>query len=130
MRLCGNRHRACELELVGHSTEQNLPPNRLNVGVLAVCQQVYVEVNPILWSTNTWSLERQRTWRYWMSGRNALQKRLIKKIHFSHEVAFGLNNKATILALKLEELNIDIYTWRQYSFMSREFQYNSPPYVM
>jgi hypothetical protein len=30
----------------------------------------------------------------------------------------------------LEELNIDIYTWRQYSFMSREFQYRPPPYVM
>ena len=126
MRLCGNRHRACELELVGHSTEQNLPPNRPNVGVLTVCRQVYVEVNPILWSTNTWSLECQHTWHYWMSGRNALQKRLIKKIHFSAAAAYGLINKATILALKLAELNMDIPTWRQYSLMNCEFEHRFP----
>ncbi|KAH8761397.1 hypothetical protein BGZ57DRAFT_580412 [Hyaloscypha finlandica] len=118
MRACGNRHRACELELADHSTEKNLPPNRLNVGVLAVCRQVYVEVNPILWSTNTWSFQCNDTWRFWMSGRNALQKRLIKKIHFSAAAAYGLINKATILALKLAELNMDIHTWRQYRLMN------------
>jgi hypothetical protein len=118
MRLCGNRHRACELELANRPLEITLPPNRLNVGVLAVCRQVYVEVNPILWSTNTWSFEYDGTWRCWMRGRNALQKRLIKKIHFSKDPYFGLINKATILALKLEELNIDIIsTWRPCSFM-------------
>jgi hypothetical protein len=100
------------------------------VGVLAVCRQVYVELNPILWTTNTWSFRDKGTWRYWVSGRNALQKRLIKKIHFSEDAAFGRINKSTIRALKLKELNIDIYTWQQLSLMDCEFQHRSPPYVV
>lgn len=130
MRVCGNRHRDCEPELVDHHTERDPPPNSLNVDVLAVCRQIYVEVNPILWSTNTWSFQSNGIWRDWMNCRNALQKRLIKKIHFSQGAAYGLINKATILALKLEELNIDILTGQQICLMNCEFEHRFPPDVM
>jgi hypothetical protein len=114
MRFCGARHDACHMELSSHDKKDNPPPNRLKVGVLTACRQVYVETNPILWSTNTWSFDNNDTWRCWLSKMNANQKRLIKKVHLCQGVVFDFMTKPTISALKgLEELNVDIFTWNR-----------------
>jgi hypothetical protein len=127
VRYCWNRHHACRTELSSHDKKDDLPPNRLKVDVLTVCRQVYVETNPILWSTNTWSFHYKDAWRCWLRKMNANQKRLVKKVHLSRGVVFDFMTKSTISALKdLEELNVDIFTWNGPDFRNSEFEHYFP----
>jgi hypothetical protein len=109
MRVCQNRHADCYKALRGKDRE-NLPPNRLDINILLVCRQAYVEANPILWSTNTWSFDRLGAWRQWRSHRNSLQRRLIKKVHLALNVILEENIRKTDIQLfkVWEELHIDI----------------------
>ncbi|KAE9374287.1 hypothetical protein N431DRAFT_503178 [Stipitochalara longipes BDJ] len=111
LRCCDNRHAICYSELQEYK-EEAPPPNRLDVSALTVCRQVYVDANPILWSTNIWSFRCKQAWNYWRFMRNAVQRRLIKKIHLGRGLIFDYITKAAIAELKaLEELNIDFNTY-------------------
>lgn len=60
----------------------------LPVQVLRVCPQIYIEANPILWSTNTMSFHDRDHFHLWMSERIAAQKALITGLHlnFSRQI--------------------------------------------
>jgi len=127
--LCGDRHAACYAELIAaNNCENTLTPSGLDVSTLTVCRQVYVDANPILWGTNTWSFHMSSAWRLWLENRNAIQRRLLRKVHLCHSAILKFVPKATISAFKgLEELNIDIETWHIIVFKQRESQSWSPP---
>jgi hypothetical protein len=108
MRLCEDRHAACDSAVRGADRE-HLPPNRLNVDILVVCRQAYVEANPILWSTNTWAIHDISSWCQCRGRRNALQRRLIKKGHLGMNVVTDYVHKTAISLFKIwDELHIDI----------------------
>jgi hypothetical protein len=58
-----------------------LARNRISIGVLKVCRQVYIEANRILWSTTTWSFTHALAFSQFMDRRNAVQRRLMQKLH-------------------------------------------------
>jgi len=119
--LCGDRHATCLAELAAHASEDDLPPNGLIVNVLTVCRQVYVDANPILWGSNTWSFRQSSAWRVWLANMNAVQRRLIRKVHLSQGIIFEKMPKALLSALKgLEELHVDIGAGESYRFEKRE----------
>ncbi|MCJ1401468.1 hypothetical protein MMC11_004682 [Xylographa trunciseda] len=62
-----------------HGAERS--SRKLQLGLLRACRQIYVETNEVLWSTNTFSFEEIVLLRHFMAQRNAMQKRLLKKIH-------------------------------------------------
>jgi hypothetical protein len=112
MRYCRNRHATCYTELTEALQKKTLPPNSLDVRALRVCRQAYVDANPILWGTNTWSFSSSSVWRDWRQARNALQRRLIKKVHLSQNIVLRPVTKASISEFKVwEELHLDIGTW-------------------
>jgi hypothetical protein len=118
--LCGDRHAACYAELIAAHNCENTPSG-LNVSALTVCRQIYVDANPILWGTNTWSFHMSSAWRLWLENRNAIQRRLLSKVHLCHSAILKFVPKATISAFKgLEELNIDIETWDMIDFKQRK----------
>lgn len=45
--------------------------------ILRVCRQAYLEANPVLWSTNTFSFEDAFTFRYFTENRKSVQKALL-----------------------------------------------------
>ncbi|KAN0102837.1 hypothetical protein V8E51_011150 [Hyaloscypha variabilis] len=110
--LCGDRHAACYADIAVKSCDNTFTLRGLDVSALTVCRQVYVDANPILWATNTWSFHMSSAWRLWLENRNAIQRRLLRKVHLCHSAILKFVPKATISAFKgLEELNIDIETW-------------------
>lgn len=76
IRLCHNQHAACYAAFC----LSDRPPNRLQIDLLGVCRQAYVEENPILWGTNTWSIGFHFHKRHYIRTPN--QKCLINKVHF------------------------------------------------
>ena len=60
---------------------EKLARNRIDISLLKVCRQIYVETNPILWGTTTWSFTHALAFSQFMNRRNANQRRLMKKLH-------------------------------------------------
>ena len=60
---------------------EKLARNRIDISLLKVCHQIYVETNPILWGTTTWSFTHALAFSQFMNGRNANQRRFMKKLH-------------------------------------------------
>ena len=50
----------------------------LQVNILRVCRQIYIEANPVLWSTNTWALNNYVDFTWFMADRTGAQKASIK----------------------------------------------------
>ena len=53
---------------------------RMHLAILRCCRQMYMEANPILWSTNTFSIHDHRTLKEFMAERNATQKAYMRKL--------------------------------------------------
>jgi hypothetical protein len=100
-RLSSNRHAACYscwddgLDCVwgtcdkprgGPKDGDRLERNRLPLAILRVCRQAYVEINPIFWRTSTWSFTHCLAFYKFMYGRNAVQKRLMSKLHLDYDM--------------------------------------------
>lgn len=97
MRLSSKRHSACyscyddcvnapsyrfaDKYVGGPKDIEKLARNRLSIGVLQVCRQVYVEANTLLWRTTTWSFTHALAFSQFMDRRNAVQRRLMRKLH-------------------------------------------------
>lgn len=97
MRLSSQRHAACyscyddcldappyrfgDQHVGGPKDRHKLAKNRIDISVLRVCRQVYVEANRMLWRTTTWSFTHALAFSHFMDGRNAVQKRLMRKLH-------------------------------------------------
>ena len=60
---------------------------KLQLALLRTCRQVYVEANPLLWTTNTFSFGEVRLLRDFVAQRNMKQKQLLKKIHLDWNIA-------------------------------------------
>lgn len=95
MRLCENRHSAC-YKALKDADRHNRPPNKLHMELLSVCRQAYIEANPILWSTTTWSPWGIGNWRTWCDLRTPLQRQLIKKVHLDTDVVRDYVHKTSI----------------------------------
>jgi hypothetical protein len=65
----------------GPKDPHRLARNRISISVLRVCRQVYVEVNQLLWRTTTWSFTHALAFSQFMDRRNAVQRRLMRKLH-------------------------------------------------
>jgi hypothetical protein len=101
------------LQSAWHVTERELP-----LQILRVCHQTYVEANPVLWSTNTFSFNSAIAFGKFMYKANALQRRLLRKIHvdldcrYSTELAYywGLLLKREIVkkCQSIESLSVAI----------------------
>jgi hypothetical protein len=62
VRCCKNCHAAC---YVAFNSEMGMPSTTLDLRLLRVCRQVYMEANPVLWGTNTWALHDRGSWVGW-----------------------------------------------------------------
>jgi len=73
-------HHSCLPKLVdiAHADDQQLEVLRLNI--LRTCRQLYVEANPLLWQTNTFSFDQGQDFKLFVQGRNTLPKRLLRKV--------------------------------------------------
>lgn len=122
MRVFFNRHRDCYKQAVG--------PRHLHVEALQICRQVYVEMNPILWATNTWSFEESYYLPKWLDLRNATQRRSLAKLHM-HGSIYTVQIKKSLIPKfpALEKLtldlnsNVDIEYWRTDDCKSRRSIY-------
>jgi len=88
MRICQNRHAPCYNALEA-AYRENMPLNRVDINILLVCRQAYLEANPILWNTNVWSFHCQKHWIEWYSKRHATHRKELKKVHFGMELMSG-----------------------------------------
>ena len=59
---------------------------RMHLRVLRCCRQMYAEANPILWSTNTFSIHDHRTLKQFMAERDATQKRSIRTLRLRFDL--------------------------------------------
>jgi hypothetical protein len=99
-RLSRNRHAACygcwddgvdtpwgtyDKPIGGPKDCSRLEKNRLPLEILRVCRQAYVEINPIFWRTSTWSFTHCLAFYKFMYGRNAVQRRLMNKLHLDYD---------------------------------------------
>ena len=96
-RVCRYRHKPCYArydDCIGRSLHshyddqvggpidyQAIARNRLPSQALRVCRQMYIEINPVLWGTNIWSFTHSRTLYKFLDSRNAVQRRILKKLH-------------------------------------------------
>ncbi|KAF4637121.1 hypothetical protein G7Y89_g978 [Cudoniella acicularis] len=97
MRLSSKRHEICyscyddcldappyrfaDRHVGGPRDPHKLARKRLDIGVLRVCRQLYVEANQVLWRTTTWSFTHALAFSQFMDRRNALQRRIMRKLH-------------------------------------------------
>ena len=97
MRLSSKRHETCyscyddcldappycfaDRYVGGPRDPHKLARKRLDIGVLRVCRQLYIEANQVLWRTTTWSFTHALAFSQFMDRRNALQRRLMRKLH-------------------------------------------------
>ena len=59
---------------------------KMHLSILRCCKQTFTEANPILWSTNTFSIHDHHTLQHFMSERNATQKGYIKKLRLRFDL--------------------------------------------
>jgi hypothetical protein len=94
MRLSCNRHAKCydycKDFRIGRKDEQPSPRerlerNRIHIAILSVCRQAYVEVNPILWGSTTWSFTQGIEFYKFLGERTAIQRRFLRKLHLDIE---------------------------------------------
>jgi len=81
-------HRILKLEA------EDRKPYQINLSILRVCRQAYVETNPILWNTTTWSFSESLSGQSissFCNHRNALQRREMRKLDLSSHI-WGLEN--------------------------------------
>jgi hypothetical protein len=97
IRLSSKRHAACyscyddcldapayrfaDRYVGGPKDPQRLAQARISISVLRVCRQAYVEANQVLWRTTTWSFTHALAFSQFMDRRNAVQRRLMRKLH-------------------------------------------------
>ena len=86
-----NRHHACmkldsmweKLFNQSDKDRKGLRPDALDLNVLKVCRQLYIEGSETLWRTNTWSFDDAYTLHVFLSGLSPLARHHITKVHFS-----------------------------------------------
>jgi hypothetical protein len=54
---------------------------KLSIDILEVCRQTYEEANPILWRTNTWSIQRPWQFEQFMMRRTPQQRQMMTKLY-------------------------------------------------
>lgn len=137
MRLSSKRHTACyscyddcldapayrfgDRYVGGPRDPQRLARNRISISVLRVCRQVYVEANRMLWRTTTWSFTHALAFSQFMDRRNAVQRRLMRKLHLDLDPRYcwvrenwaagwhaALHKRVLSRFLALEVLHVDI----------------------
>jgi hypothetical protein len=84
MRKPANRHFNCFdhiSDIVKHGCFPGNIDRQLSIDILEVCQQTYEEANPILWHTNTWSIQRPLEFEQFMMRRTPEQRRMMTKMH-------------------------------------------------
>jgi hypothetical protein len=68
-------------DIVEHGCFPGNLDRQLSIDILEVCQQTYEEANPILWHTNTWSIQRPLEFEQFMMRRTPELRRIMTKLH-------------------------------------------------
>jgi hypothetical protein len=91
----------------GSATKQ--PQKTLDLDLLLVCRQIYIEANPILWSTTTWSFQRYDAWRSFIQGRknNTIQRHTLRRLHLDENMIYKLDSATISRFQQLDVLHID-----------------------
>jgi hypothetical protein len=113
LRCCKNRHAACYRAF---NSKLDQPSITLDLRLLRVCRQVYVEASPVLWGTNTWAFHDGSSWKGWRLigdenpfGLNATQRGMIKAVHLAPNLLRDpLTKKDLSLFKALEKVYIDV----------------------
>ena len=61
--------------------------NKTNLEILRTSRQVYVEANPLFWSTNKFMFTDPTAFKLWMKGRTTYEKRLIRSIQLMMHIS-------------------------------------------
>jgi hypothetical protein len=104
-RVCRNRHQKCYAlyddcadkpmtgmydDYIGGPIDlETVRRDHLPLQLLRVCRQIYIEANPILWGTNTWSFTNSRPFYKFLVARNAIQRRVLGKLHLDLEPRYA-----------------------------------------
>jgi hypothetical protein len=75
----------------GQQSAEHVVQREVPLQILRVCRQTYVEANPVLWSTNTFSFTSALAFGKFMYMTNALQRRLLKSIHIDLDFDYSAN---------------------------------------
>lgn len=62
---------------------------RINLGILSVCRQAYIETNHFLWGTTVWSFTNSLAFGKFLANRSAIQRRHMRKIHLDLDPRYG-----------------------------------------
>ena len=140
---CKDRHKHC---LMCHLREKSFSvterrAGRLtftrNLSVLAVCRQLYLASNSILWQSNTFSFDDSFAFQSFLAGMNSSQKHMLKRIHIStsmkvDEVLFNTIDStdwAKVMSPRvlkpLKKLSIIHLSFDQYSYNLDPGRYRS-----
>ena len=76
---------------------------RMHLTILRCCRQVYAEANPILWSTNTFSIHDHSTLKQFMAERTEVQKGMLRhlRLRFDMTQKYQLYFRRTFLTPSL-----------------------------
>lgn len=61
---------------------EELPKTMLDLSLLGVCRQAYEEANVLLWTTNTFSFEKDVTFLTFINSLHSTQREKLKRLHF------------------------------------------------
>lgn len=118
------RHKTCYRNLTAAQNVGAQGPGGLDLRILRVSRQIYVEANPVLWGTTTWSFRRNDHFRRWAEARNAFQRRLIKKVHLCDNRSFlRVIPKSVIMLFKktFDVVYLNIEDWNARSSLEGKF---------
>jgi hypothetical protein len=89
----------------------------LQIRLLEVCRQIYIEAIRVLYITSTWSFDRDTGWYNFIRSRNPLQSRLVKKVHLDDNVVYSSFDIRTLTSgFKLDIVCAEISTlWGAHS---------------
>lgn len=99
--------------LFQHRTSQD----RLQLHLLQVCRQIYIEAIRVLYTTTTWSFDRHTGWYDFIRSRNPLQRRLVKTVHLEDNVIYSSFDMRTLTSgFELDMVYAEISTlWGAHS---------------
>jgi len=129
---------SCLPQLVNVDSNHNHELEKLDLRALRACRQIYVEANPVLWTTNTFAFDCGYDFTLFAANRNTLQRQLWRSLrvnididHFASDEwnrAFSMKVMRSLKNLRVLHAHIsyDFYQYMVDMWTQEEHRQNTP----